>query len=368
MYRGLRAVGVFTSVIGGFVGITRKWIFPIIRILLVAVIAIALAKLAFVPDQTEESSPAVPTGEVTEPRIPVGLGTITNDVIITATVSADPAVPVKSTAAGTVSKLFVEQGAPVAAGDPIFEVKVPIERDPAKSVDAEGNPLPAIFRYERVTAPAAGVLSSLAVIRGQDVTIGMAAGQVAPPTFSVSGSLQPEQQYRLLDQPTEATVAITGGPAPFVCTGLRITTPLAGSTGDGGGSAPDAGATGGSGASTGATVSCAVPAEVTVFSGLAAEMTLAGGRAENVLVVPTTAVRGAAQSGTVWVSTADGGTEERAVALGLGDGSQIEVTDGLTEGEEILQFAPGAQAVTGDDGCTTMPDGNMVCAEPVQMP
>jgi multidrug efflux pump subunit AcrA (membrane-fusion protein) len=350
-------------------GITRKWIFPIIRILLIAVIAVALGKLAFVPDRAEEASPAVPTGALVEPRIPVALGTVTNDVIITATVSADPAVPVKSTAAGTVSKLFVEQGATVAAGDPVLEVKVPIERDPAKTLDEEGNPLPAIFRYERVTAPAAGVLSSLAVIKGQDVTIGMVAGQVAPPSFSVSGTLQPEQQYRLLNQPTEATVAITGGPAPFACTGLRISTPLAGSTGDDGGSTGEVGAASGTGSSgSGTTVSCAVPAEVTVFSGLAAEMTIAGGKAENVIVVPTTAVRGAAQNGTVWGSTADGGTEERAVGLGLADGSQVQITSGLEEGEEILQFAPGALAAPPEGGCTSMPDGSMMCSDPVQMP
>ncbi|MDF2916830.1 MAG: hypothetical protein K0S70_1047 [Microbacterium sp.] len=244
-------------------GIARKWVFPIIRLVLVGVIAIALVKLAFVPAGADETDPAVPTGAIVEPRIPAVLGTVTNDVVVRATVSADPAVPVRSTAAGTVNKLFVAQGATIAAGDPVFDVKVPIERDPAKSIDAEGNPLPPIFRYETVTATASGVLSSLAVIKGQDVTIGMTAGQIAPPTFSVSGILQPEQQYRLLNQPTEATVAITGGPAPFVCLGLRISTPLAGSgegaLSEGADAAAPPGPTG-----SGTTVSCAVPADVTV--------------------------------------------------------------------------------------------------------
>jgi multidrug efflux pump subunit AcrA (membrane-fusion protein) len=99
---------------------------------------------------------------------------------------------------------------------------------------------------------------------------------------------------------------------------------------------------------------------VTVFSGLAAEMTIAGGRAENVLVVPTTAVRGAAQTGTVWLSLPDGTTEEHPVGLGLGDGSQIEITAGLTEGDQILQFAPGALAEP-TDGCVIQPDGSSVC-------
>ncbi|GAA2235294.1 efflux RND transporter periplasmic adaptor subunit [Herbiconiux moechotypicola] len=350
-------------------GIARRWVFPIIRIVLIAVIAVALGRLAFFPDQAEEADPAVPTGEIVEPRIPVALGSITNDVVVKATVSADAAVPVKSTAAGTVDELFAAQGAAVAAGDVIFDVKVTIERDPSESVDAEGKPLPPLFRYEQVTAPASGTLSSLGVIPGQDVTVGMVAGQIAPPTFSVSGSLEPAQQYRLLTQPTEASIAITGGPEPFTCTGLRIVTPLPGSTGDEGG---DVGAGGGGGVSggsgSGTTVSCPVPDGVTVFSGLAADMTIAGGKAENVLVVPTTAVRGAAQSGTVWVSAADGSTEERPVGLGLSDGSMVEITGGLTEGEEILQFAPGAMAVPGGgmvDGfggdCTAMPDGSMMC-------
>ncbi|MGD8169151.1 hypothetical protein ACEXOS_018185 [Herbiconiux sp. P16] len=351
-------------------GIARRWIFPIIRLLLIAGIAVALGKLAFFPDQVEESNPAVPTGEIVEPHIAVALGTITNDVVVQATVSADPAVPVKSTAAGTVDEIFVTPGAAVAAGDTVFDVKVPIERDPSESVDAEGKPLPPIFRYEEVTAPAAGTVSSVGVIEGQDVTIGMAAAQIAPPSFSVSGALQPAQQYRLLNQPAEASIAISGGPAPFVCTGLRITTPLPGSSdaapGDGGGAGGSAGpGTGGASGGGGTTVSCPVPGDVTVFSGLAAQMTISGGKAENVLVVPTTAVRGAAQSGTVWVAAADGGSEERAVGLGLSDGSQVQITGGLNEGEQILQFAPGALAGTGADGCTVMPDGSSTCNGPV---
>jgi macrolide-specific efflux system membrane fusion protein len=334
------------------VGVVRKWVFPVVRILLVAAIAVALGKLAFFPDKAEDVS-AIPTGEIIEPVIPVALGTIVNDVVVQATVTADAAAPLKSTSAGTVDEVFFPQGSVVAAGDVVFDVKVEIVRAPEDTVDAEGKTKPRIYRYEQVIAPAPGVLSSLSVIAGQDVTIGMVAGQIAPPTFSVAGSLQPEQRYRLVDQPTDASIAITGGPAPFTCTGLRITTPLAGSDGGsdttGGAAAsglPPVGAGGGGGAGGGSTttVSCPVPGDVTVFSGLAAQMTISGGKAENVLVVPTTAVRGAALSGTVWVSLPDGSTEERAVGLGLNDGTQVEITGGLVEGDEILQFAPGAMA------------------------
>ncbi|MFL2001195.1 hypothetical protein [Microbacterium sp. A1-JK] len=342
-------------------GVARRWVFPILRIVLIAVIAIALAKLAFFPDRAVEADPALPTGAVIEPTIPVAVGTITNDVVLDATVSADPAVAVKSTADGTVNRIYSEVGATVNAEQAIFDVKVEIVRDPSKSVDAEGNPLPPIYRYVEVTAPTSGTLSSLDVIAGQAVSIGQAAGQIAPPTSSVTGSLQPAQQYRLLNQPTEASVAITGGPAPFTCTGLRIVTPLAGANADAS-TATGGAADPGSGTTT--TVSCPVPEGVTVFPGLAAEMTIAGGRAEGVLVVPTTAVRGAAQTGAVWVVAADGSVEERAVGLGLSDGRQVEITGGLADGDVVREFAPGADALLpGPDGCTTMPDGSTVCGD-----
>lgn len=347
----------------------RRWVFPIVRILLVATIAVALGKLAFFPDPAEEADPTVPTGQPVEPTLVVARGSITNDVSLDATVSADPAVPVKVTAVGTVDELFVAPGAQVAAGDVIFDVKVEIVRESGATVDDEGKPLPSIFRYEKVTTSAAGAVSSIAVISGQKVAIGDVGAQVAPPTLSVSGTLQPAQRYRLLTQPSEASVAVSGGPAPFTCTGLAIRTPLAGASADpgtgsgstGGGDSPSSGAGG-----TSTTVSCPVPAGVTVFPGLAATMTLAGGRADGVLVVPTSAVRGAAQNGTVWQVDETGATQERAVGLGLSDGTLVEVTGGIDEGATILQFAPGAAAVapgngSGAAGCVPTPDGGLVC-------
>lgn len=231
--------------------------------------------------------------------------------------------------------------------------------DPVESTDETGlvtvtQPKPAVT-FEKVFAPADGVLSALTVIHGQSVAIGDITGQVAPPSYSVSGSLSPEQQYRLVTQPTEATIAITNGPAPFTCTGLRIATPLAGADADA--AAPDAGAaTGGSGT----TVSCAIPAEVTVFPGLAAEITIAGGKAENVLVVPTTAVKGSAETGVVWFVLEDGSTEERPVTLGMNDGTSVQIVDGLAEGDLVNQFVPGATDPA-MEGCTTMPDGSTFC-------
>ncbi|WP_164990583.1 efflux RND transporter periplasmic adaptor subunit [Agromyces albus] len=344
----------------------RRWVFPILKTLLVAVVAVALVKLAFFPDRAEAENSARPTGNIIEPQVQVARGSIANDVVLTGTVNADAAVPVKATGAGAVDEVFVQQGATVRAGDVVFDIKVenPMA-PPVESVGPDGMPVVTMptptFRFEKVVAPADGVLSSLSVIPGQLVAIGEVSGQVAPPSFNISATLAPEQQYRLTTQPSEALVTIAGGPAPFLCTGLSITTALSGQgsglTGDGGEAGP------GGAAASGTTVQCRVPGDVRVFPGLSAQVTISAGAADDVLVVPTTAVEGGADSGVVWLVTADGSHAEAPVKLGLSDGTNVEVVEGLAEGDSVLEFVPGQVAPQpGMEECKAMPDGAMVCS------
>ncbi|MCD2443768.1 hypothetical protein LQ757_15915 [Agromyces sp. SYSU K20354] len=345
-------------------GVWRKWIFPSIRIVLAAVIAVALAKLAFFPDRAEDPQTAYPTGTVEEATTPVARGSIANDVVLTGTVNADTAVSVKATGNGTVDEVFAKVGQQVQAGDKLFDIKVVDQPEPITTTGPEGAPVitppePG-HHFEKVFAPASGVLSSLDVLPGQPITVGQVSGKVAPPTFNVTASIAPALQYRLKQQPSEAQVEISGGPAPFACTGLAITTPLNGAgEGDGNG---DGAAGAGAGTGGAATVTCRVPAEVRVFAGLAAQVTIAAGAAENVLIVPTTAVEGGAETGLVWLVDADGAHREQPVKLGLTDGSQVEIVEGLAEGDTVLQFVPGAPAVP-EAACTTGPDGATVCME-----
>lgn len=320
------------------VGVARKWVFPILRLLIFAAIAVALVKVAFFADTSAETAdPAFPTGEIVEPQTAVTLGTVENNVTLTGTVAADAAVPIKATLAGEVRKLLVTPGQAVDAGTPILTLR-------AETPNADGTAV--ITKTETVVSPAAGTLSSLPALVGQVFAVGDAVGQVAPPTFGITGTLPAEQLYRLLNQPTEAQVTITGGPAPFACTGLTITSPLAGAT-------PEDGAA----ADSGPSVHCNVPPEVTVFAGLSADLVIGGGTAENVLVVPITAVEGTAGTGNVYFVLENGETEVRPVTLGLNDGVNVEVLSGLAENDMILQFVPGATA----PGCTVQPDGSEYC-------
>lgn len=305
-------------------GIARRWVFPIIWMVIFGVIAAALVKVAFFPDNAAASGDGhSPTGEIMEPEVPVAIGTIRNDVVLEGTVNADDAIPVKATLAGEVRKVIAAPGQGVAAETELFTIR-------SETIRPDGTPS---VRTVTVTAGAAGTLSSFTVLVGQMVSVGETVGQVAPPSFNVTASLAPEQQYRLLQQPTEAQVTVTGGPAGFTCTGLTITTPL-----------PGAGQGSGEAAPTGPTVRCAVPGDVKVFAGLTATLTIAGGVAEDVLVLPMTAVEGASGSGIVHVVGADGTIEERPVTLGINDGVNIEITEGVAEGELVLQFVPGAPA------------------------
>jgi len=296
------------------VSIARRWVFPIIWMVIFAVIGAALVKLAFFADGDTPGSAEFPTGALTEPVVAVEHGTIRNDVTLTGTVGADPEVVARAGISGEVREVSARDGAHVKKGQVLAKLRGMNER---------GGTV-----WWNLKAPATGTLTGFDLLVGQMLGIGEDAASVAPPTFRVTASLAPEQQYRLTTLPEVAQVAITGGPAPFECTGLTIEATSA--------SGQDGGAV--------ATVRCAVPDDVRVFAGLGARMTIAGGVAENVLVLPTTAVDGGGGSGIVYLEDGEGGRTEREVVLGISDGTLVEVVSGLAEGDAVLQFVPGALA------------------------
>lgn len=326
--------------------VVRTVVFPALRLLIWAVIAVALVVLAFRGsggDTAGPSGPGAPTLELSSPLVPVARGTVTNTVSVAGTVVADAAVSLKATAAGTVRRVLVPTGAAVTAGQPMLEIRYEEELDPVVGRDPEGNPTstprPPRVRTATVAAPVAGS-ATMDVLVDQIVAVGDRVGAVAPATLSVTAALTQADQFRLLAPPSTAEVEVQGGPAPFTCSGLTLG---AAPTGDDGGQDDGAGVPpgmGGGGGGGGTTARCAVPPGITVFPGMGATMQVQAGSAEAVLVVPITAVQGSVQTGNVWVVGEDGAQEERAVTLGLTDGEQVEVREGLTEGEQVLQFVP----------------------------
>lgn len=335
-------------------GVTRRIVLPTIKILLLAVIAVAAVRLAFGGDDDSAADDrAMPSLEIVQPEVPASTGTVVNTVDVEGTITADAPTPVRATDGGEVRTFLADPGDVVEEGDPLVEVVFEEEGEPTTEVDDEGNevevPGEPVRRFRTIEAPTAGTVGEYDVLTGETVAIGDTIGSISTGGFTVSGSLTAEQQYRLVSGPTSAEVQARGGPAPFACTDLR-TGRSAGGGGDGGGEgggdegglapqdpmAPDQG---GGGSST--AVSCTVPPDVTVFDGLAATMVIEAGRAENVLVVPVTAVEGSFEAGNVWKVGPDGEPVETPVTLGLTDGEVVEIREGLAEGDSVLEFVPG---------------------------
>ena len=319
-------------------GFVRHILFPSLRLIVWSVIAVSLAYLAFVggtgAGSAQSASPAEPGAVFSDPVVTVETGTVANTVTIDATVVSDPPSDVRSTREGTVGAFAVADGARVGAGAAILEVRQEVAADPVQVTDANGNvtvsqPAPRV-RRSIITTPIAGTVT-LKVLLNQPVAIGDVVASVSPGSFSVSGPVSAEQQYRLIGAPSEASVEVTGGPAPFTCTGLSTSTTAAPAAD------PATGDT--SGASV--QVRCAIPAGTVVFAGLTGTMTVTSGEAADVLVVPVTAVQGLYATGNVWVVPPDGGEAvSTPVGLGLTDGELVQVTSGLAEGDTILEFIP----------------------------
>ena len=292
----------------------RRWVFPILMLVACGAIAVGLVKLAFFPDDT--STALEPTAGITDPVVAVERGEVVNALSLPGTVARDAAYPLRSETNGTVTTVHVGEGQSVTAGQVLFTIK---QDDPIRNVD--------------VTAPEAGEVSGLTVVKGQPTSVGTELVALTPARHHVLSTVAPVQLYRLLDAPTEAAVSIPGGPAPFTCTGLSVQVAEDGTT----------------------SVRCAVPADQVVFPGLPATLDITVGTVADALVIPTTAVKGGSGTGVVWVDAADGGEpEERTVTLGVSDGTLVEVTEGLAEGDAIRQFVPGSAAeveeVCYDDG------------------
>jgi biotin carboxyl carrier protein len=322
------------------VGVVRTVVFPALRLLVWAVIAIALLYIAFVRPSGRDADAAASTSAVVDPpAAAVTRGDVTNTVSLQGSIQADPATTVKNTTTGVVGKVRADVGDTVDRGTPLFTVVVTVE--PPVSTDPLAPPAQPTKKTVTVTSTAAGTLTTLDVLADQAVTVGDPVATVSPGTLTISAPMTQAQQFRLLAPPSTAQVTVPGGPGAFECTGLRTgtptTTPTTSDAGNGGYVDPYADP---SSAMTGATVSCAVPQGVQVFAGLSATVDVTAGNATGVLLAPVTAVQGTVGTGKVWVVADDGQQVETEVGLGLTDGQNVEITRGLTEDQQILQFVP----------------------------
>jgi multidrug efflux pump subunit AcrA (membrane-fusion protein) len=308
-----------------------------LKILVWVVIAGAMVKIAFFPSSADESSTTLdPSANYGQMTITPYASSITNTISLEGTIEPDEATPVKATLEGKVNYLYVEDGAPVAAGQRILQIEQEVPGEDIVTTDEDGNqvvtPGQPTKQYANVTAPADGTLKLDALI-GQQFAIGDSVGSVQPSSFSAVASLTPDQMYRIDNFPETAQITIKNGPAPFTCEGLTAGTVNSNKSSDDGNS---------SGTSTSLRARCAIPADQKVFAGLQVTMEIVGGEAADVLVLPVTAVEGRYQTGYVYVPTDDPDNPEKVqVKLGITDGDVVQIIEGVTEEQEVLEYVPG---------------------------
>lgn len=323
--------------------ILRRWVWPSLRFAVAAAIAVALVRIAFFAAEPAPEPP-VATGAVEDTTVQPKRGTVTNDVSVSGSVRQVPGLPVRSTAEGTVNRVFAPNGTAVTAGAPVVDVRV--ETDPPATADDDVPAKPTV-RFVTVTAPADGTVTGLDLVSGQAVSIGDEVATLATGRFQVTAPMTAAALYRLGSVPAAATVSIKDGPAPFACSGLQLSGVTPTNAAAGTADKPDPS---GDDSASSTTLQCDVPAGVRAFPGVAADVTVAAGKAENVMVLPTTAVLGTADRGRVVVVGKGGSREEREIELGLTDGKQVEVRKGLGEQDQVLQFMPDKEVPADPDG------------------
>jgi hypothetical protein len=267
--------------------------------------------------------------------VEVVMGEIGSVLVLDAVVRAEPGKTVEARNGGTVAHLWVGEGAEVENGAPIVNVRVPDGEAPAAGDGGEVPDAPAT-REVTLYAPTAGTVSGLDdVLVGDVLEPGAVVATVAPEEFRAVASIPPNDLYRFYEDPEDILLQIDRGPPAAACGFLSL-----GTAGTGAAPGDDGGGEGAEGGGGGAELACRVPADLEVFEGVQGQLSVSTGEAVNALLIPVTAVRGTAGSGEVVVVGEDGAEETREVELGVSDGSSVEVTEGLSIGEAVLDPIP----------------------------
>lgn len=348
----------------------RRFVLPIVWLLIGSVIAVSLVSLAFTGNSSANDDQLHPTGEVPAETVTVDKATVENTLTVAGSIKLDGAQTLNAPVDGVVNWAFVKPGDNVSKGNRIFQIRTetqPESTDTATSADNDSDaadehvqqPAKTVVAYHDVRATATGKVGKFATDLNDEVTKGAVLGKVQPQNFKAVGAINPLDRYRLMEGTKSAEISIEGGPEPFDCKNLSVADSASETLESAPGSELGSDSTfqgiepgmvssddgqqpsGGSGSE----ISCDVPEDVVVFDGLSMRMDIDAGSAENVLTVPVTAVRGLVGQGAIWVLNDVGKEIRTEVELGVTDGKIVEVVSGVKAGAEVLRYVPGSNPV-----------------------
>lgn len=173
------------------------------------------------------------------------------------------------------------------------------------------------------TAPLAAVYNGPLLPDATIANSGTPAISLTHPGFGVVAQIPVERAFQYYSQPATARTQIDSGPGIVDCIPA----------------APASGAADSSGGIARLQVLCLIDDQPGLLDGQQAILALETGRADDVLALPVSAVRGKSGSGQVALIR-DGETTIVTVQLGISDGLFIEIASGLNNGDTVLMHGP----------------------------
>ena len=272
-----------------------KWLF--------ALVALACAGC------TPSARTNYPVGEASEPApVTVALRDLKPTVSMSAQVVASPVFVIPAPTAGEVSGLAAP-GATVEAGRTV-----------------------ALVDGRQVVSPVDGVVVGPLVDAGQKAPSNLPLLAVRYAGFALIGAPTTWAASVLHSSDATGRAQISNGPGPLDCVAVvrSVTTSIVqGSPADDTGSSV-------AGEST---WMCLLSKDVTANEGQSGVVVVTGPVAEQVIAVPVSAVAGRQGNGQVTL-VSSAGRQVVSVGLGRTDGSYIEITSGVSAGDQISAIAP----------------------------
>ena len=309
---------------------------------LLTLATLSLVKIAFFPGGDEPQ--LVGDGDFSQPTVMLEKNTINNEAKLAATILRDAPTPIRATASGEITAVYVSSGQVVDQGRSLIQVKSTTMPSGAAAAtdDEDAAAVAPEVSYRDIPARAGGTVS-MDVVIGQVVEVGQEIGTISPNSFHAMAQPKPGQLYSMGDALRSGSLSITDGPGPFLCTEVKIVTVGQTSSGGAAGMAAEDAASAG-----GPQIRCDIPDDQTVYEGIPATLTIGGAVTGEVNTLPVSAVEGRFNEGIVYLPADDPSQKpvRRKVQLGPNDGTNIEIKGGLREDEEVLMFVP---AVSRDD-------------------
>lgn len=192
-------------------------------------------------------------------------------------------------------------------------------------VAAAGTALAHVGESDIVLA-ADATIRAVHVVEGSSVAKNIPVADVQYAGFGVRVQVPAEQLFRIYEAPTRAKASIVGSGAGMDCELVPEAAvpgpPVDGAEADG---EP--------------AVLCLLGVDALAAAGLSAQVGLRTGNATGALVLPIAAVSGSSDRGVVTLMR-EGRPTRTEVALGISDGAYIQITEGLSEGDEVVAAAP----------------------------